>query len=291
MGVKWGRKADDKRDVNRVLSVCPTCAWPILEEVGQCIRCRPIAPPEPEDETSLDLDDEIVRTVAGQMPSMEIFSETQQVSSAEKRSELAWREAQLAARQRHRRERASRLPTFVAGIVIVLALVGAAALMTGGDKGGPTIDTPASDLPWRLVPIGQGSAVELPGAPVASTTGSQIGPGTRVSTNVPGAAIEVTAYRLEANMRGPGAAAIELLQARAADLGDDHVTGRIQQNRDRWGQAYDLTVTTDDSIARLRAVVVDSKLFFIETVGPQTTRTTQIFSRVINTLAPKAATA
>jgi hypothetical protein len=224
------------------------------------------------------------------MPSMAVFSETQQVSSAEKRSELAWREAQLAAKQRHRRERASRRPTLLAGLVVVVALVAAAVLLTNGDKGGLTDATPANELPWRGVVIGRGATVELPGEPVTSTTRSEIGTGSRVATSVPGGvSIAVTVYRVEAGMRGAGAAAMELLQARALELGDDQATGRIQQSRDRWGQGYDLSVITDQPIARLRAIVAGSELFLIELIGSQNTRTTQIFSRVVNTLTPKPA--
>jgi hypothetical protein len=275
--------------MNTVLSVCPTCAWPILEEVGQCLRCRPLAPPEPQ-EDSPDTLDEVARSVTGQMPSMAVFSETQQVSSAEKRTELAWREAQLAAKQRHRRERASRRPTLLAGLVVVVALIAAAVLLTNGDKGELTDATPANELPWRVVAIGRGATVELPGEPVASTTRSEIGTGSRVATSVPGGvSIAVTVYRVEAGMRGAGAAAMELLQARAVELGDDHATGRIQQSRDRWGQGYDLSVVTDQPIARLRAIVAGSELFLIEVSGSQNTRTTQIFSRVVNTLTPKSA--
>ena len=88
-------------------------------------------------------------------------------------------------------------------------------------------------------------------------------------------------------MRGAGAAAVDLLKARAAELGDNDAAKRIKQNRDRWGDAYDLSVINDEPIARLRVIVIGSTLFLIEVVGPQTARTGEIFSRVINTLVPK----
>jgi hypothetical protein len=54
------------------------------------------------------------------------------------------------------------------------------------------------------------------------------------------------------------------------------------------GQAYDRNVVvTDRPVARLRAIVVGSTVFVVEVVGPQTSRTTQIFSRVLNTLDPE----
>ena len=68
--------------MNRVLSVSPTCAWPILEEVGQCMRCRPLAPSEAQEklenlEVSASTLDEIARTVTGQMPSMAVSGSSQ----------------------------------------------------------------------------------------------------------------------------------------------------------------------------------------------------------------------
>jgi hypothetical protein len=280
--------ADDTRAMNRVLGVCPTCSWPILEEVGQCGRCRPLVPADAMEDEPQSIDDPITRTVAGQMPSMAVFSETQQVSSAEKRSELAWREAQIAAAQRRRRDRAARWPAMVAGIAVIAVLVGVAVALAANGPAQPTEATPSNDLPWRSVVIASGSTVELPGAPVVSTTASDIGIGARVATTVPGASIAVTLYRADYGMRGGAAAAIDLLSARAADLGDDHATGRIKQSRDRWGEAYDLSVVTDQPVARLRAIVAGPNLFLIEIVGSQNTRSTQIFSRVVNTLAPRS---
>ena len=141
-----------------------------------------------------------------------------------------------------------------------------------------------------MVAVDQSSTVELPGPAVASTVTSEIGSGSRVATSVPGATIAVTVYRSDYGMRGAGATAIDVLKARAVDLGDSSAASRIKQSRDRWGDAYDLSVVTDQPIARLRAIVVGPLLFVIEVVGPQTTRTTQIFSRVVNTLTPKSST-
>ena len=276
--------------MNRVLSVCPTCAWPVLEEVGQCVRCRPLATPENDDNAVDAFGYEIARSVTGQMPSMAVFSETQQASSAEKRSEQAWRRAQeAAAAKRHRRPKSSRWPQVLASVAIVVGMICVALLLPDKGTSEATLATPASDLPWRLVSIDQSSTVELPGPAVASTAVSDFGSGARVATNVPGASIAVTAYRADYGMRGAGAVAIDVLKARAIDLGDANPTSRIKPTRARWGDAYDLTVVTDQPIALLRAVVVGPALFVIETVGPQSTRTTQIFSRVINSLTPKSA--
>lgn len=267
--------------------MCPTCAWPILAEVGQCIRCRPLARPESVDEATLTIDDEIARNVTGQMPSMAVFSETQQVSAAERQAELAWQQAQLAVAQRRTRAPSDRLPIVIALLVVGAVIAVFLFVVRGGANDAPSLTTPSSELPWRSVAIEGGSSVELPGAPVTSSAMSEIGGGTRIATTVPGATIALSVFRADYGMRGAGATAIDLLKARAADLGDTNAGGRIKQNRDRWGDAYDLTVITDEPIARLRAIVVGQRLFLVEVVGPQTTRTTQIFSRVVNTLVPK----
>lgn len=266
--------------------MCPTCAWPILAEVGQCVRCRPFVSPELADEATLKVDDEIGRNVTGQMPSMAVFSETQQVSAAERQAELAWQEARLAVAQRRTRTSSDRLPIVIA-VLVVGAVIAAFFVVRGGGNDEPSLTTPSNDLPWRSVAIEGGSSVELPGVPVTSSTTSEIGGGTRIATTVPGATIALTVYRADYGMRGAGATATDLLRARAADLGDANAGGRIKPNRDRWGDAYDLSVITNEPIARLRAIVVGQRLFLIEVVGPQTTRTTQIFSRVVNTLVPK----
>ena len=275
--------------MNRVLTVCPTCAWPVLEEIGQCVRCRPLATPN-ADENAIDpVGNQIVRSVTGQMPSMAVFSETQQVSSAEKRSEQAWREAQQAASQRHRRGKSARLPQVLASVAIVAVVICVALLLPDKGSSEATLDTPANDLPWRVVALDQSATVELPGAAVASTAASDFGSGARVATSVPGASIAVTAYRSDYGMRGSAAVAVDILKARAIDLGDASPTSRIKQSRARWGDAYDLTVVTDQPIGLLRAIVVGPSLFVIETIGSQSTRTTQIFSHVINSLTPKSA--
>src|SRR5206468_3445234 len=105
---------------------------------------------------------------------------------------------------------------------------------------------------------------------------------------IPGATIAVSSYRADYGMRGPGAAATDLLNAKAADLGDLNAAGRIQQNRDRWGAAYDVNVIANGPVARLRVIVAGSTLYMIEVVGPQTARTNAIFSHVVNTLVPKS---
>ena len=284
--IKSDRSGDDTRDMNRVLTVCPTCAWPILEEFGQCVRCRPLATPETDEKIDC-VEDEIARKeIAGQMPSMAVFSETQQVSSAEKRSEQAWREARQAAAQRGLRKRAARWPQLVGSVAIVLAVITVAMLLPDKGKDEATLTTPANDLPWRTVAIDQSATVELPGTAVASTASSDIGTGSRVGAAVPGASVAVTVYRTDFGMRGAGAAAVDVLKARAVDLGDPNPISRIKQNRDRWGDAYDLTVMNGQPIARLRAIVVGPSLFVIETIGSQSTRTTQIFSHIVNSLTP-----
>ena len=284
--IKSGSAGDDTRDMNRVLSVCPTCAWPILEEFGQCVRCRPRATPEPPVDDSDLVDDAIARTVAGQMPSMAVFSETQQVSSAEKRSEQAWRDAQQTAAQRGTRKKAARWPQLLGSAAIIVAVIAVAMLLP--DKNSQaTSATPANDLPWRTVAVDSSMTVELPGEAVATTASSDIGTGSRVAASVPGASVAVTVYRSEFGMRGAGAAAIDVLKARAIDLGDTNAVTRIKPSRDRWGDAYDLTVINGQPVARLRAIVIGSSLFVIEMVGPQSTRTTQIFGHVVNSLTPK----
>ena len=89
-------------------------------------------------------------------------------------------------------------------------------------------------------------------------------------------------------MRGAAAAAGDVLKARAAELGEANVTGRIKQTRDRWGAAYDLSVVIGTQSARLRAIVADAGLFVIEVVGSDAERTAQIFSHVVNSLVPKS---
>lgn len=284
--VKKFHSADDTRNVSRTLAVCPTCAWPILPEVGQCVRCHPFVSPESTDEATPTIDDAIGRNVTGQMPSMAIFSETQQVSAAERQAELAWQQAQFSVAQRRTHAPSDRLPIVIA-VLVVGAVIAAFFVVRGGGNDEPSLTTPANDLPWRSVAIEGGSWVELPGVPVTSSTTSEIGGGTRITTTVPGATIALSMYRPDYGMRGAGATAADLLKGRAADLGDMNAGGRIKQNRDRWGDAYDLSVVTNEPIARLRAIVVGPRLFLIEVVGPQTTRTTQIFSRVVNTLVPK----
>jgi hypothetical protein len=242
--------------------------------------------PESADEIALTMDDEIARSVTGQMPSMAVFSETQQVSAAEKQSELAWQQAQLAVTRRRHRTATSRLPLVVA-VVVVAALFAAFFVVRGAGSDAPNLTTPANDLPWRSVAVYGGSTVELPGAATTSPISSEIGVGTRVSTTIPGLTVAVSAYRADYGMRGAGAAAMDLLRAKAADLGDYDAAGRIKKNRDRWGDAYDLTVIVDEPIARSRVIVIGSTLFLIEVVGPQTTRTADVFSRVVNTLVPK----
>jgi hypothetical protein len=241
--------------------------------------------PESAAEVSLTIDDAIARNVTGQMPSMAVFTETQQVSAAEKQSELAWQQAQRAVAQRGRRQPSGRMPLVVAGLVVV-ALIAAFFVVPRGENKEPSLTTPSNDLPWRSVTFYGGSTVALPGVPVTSSAVSDFGSGTRISTSVPGATIAVTVYRGDYGMRGAGVAAAELLKARATDLGDDNVAGRIKANRDRWGDAYDLVVLADEPIARLRAIVVGAKIFMIEVVGPQTERTGEIFSRVVNTFTP-----
>ena len=269
--------------MNRTLAVCPTCTWPILAEVGQCVRCRPLARADVPAET---IEEEIARTVGGQMPSMAVFSETQQASAAEKQLELAWRQAHDAVAQRRKKAATRRWPAVVA-VMVIAAVAGSFFVLRQGSSGEPTLTTPTNQLPWRGVVIESGATVELPGVAVSSTTTSEIGKGTRTATTVPGATVAVSTYRTDFGMRGAGASAIELLNARAADLGDVSSASRIKQNRDRWGDAYDLTVINDEPIARIRVVVVGTTLFMIEVVGPQTTRTSQIFSRVVNTLHPQ----
>ena len=241
---------------------------------------------ESADEIALTIDDKIARSVTGQMPSMAVFSETQQVSAAEKQSELAWQQAHLAVVRRRHRTPTGRMPLVVA-LLVVAALIAGFFVLRRGQNDGPSITTPSNDLPWRSVAIDGGSTVELPGVPRTSVASSEIGRGTRISTAVPGATIAVSTYRADYGMRGAGAAALDLLKARAAELGDNDAAKRIKQNRDRWGEAYDLSVITDEPIARLRVIVIDSTLFLIEVVGPQTTRTADIFGRVVNTLVPK----
>ena len=283
--IKKCAAADDTREVIRSLAVCPTCAWPILADVGACVRCRPSVSADADDPATLALEGEIARTVAGQMPTMAVFTETQQISAAEKQSELAWREAQLKVVQRRRHVPKDRFP-IVVGVVVVAALIAAFLLLRGGDNVAPSLATPANDLPWRSVVIESEATVELPGEPVVSTVTSEIGRGQRIATTVPGATIAVSVYRADHGMRGAGATAGDVLKARAAELGDADAGSRITQSRARWGDAYDLSVITDETIARLRAIVAGPRLFLIEVVGSQSTRTTQIFSRVINTLAP-----
>jgi len=272
--------------VNRTLAVCPTCAWPILAEVGQCIRCRPFATPESADESTLTIDDEIARSVSGQMPSMAVFRETQQVSAAERQSEFAWMQAQMAVKGRRSQTVARRLPVKVLGLVAIMAVAAAYFVLRGGGNE-PSSTTPANDLPWRSVAFDGGSTVELPGAPVTSSVNSDIGRGARIATTVPGATVAVTAYRGDYGMRGAGAAAVDLLKARADELGEHDAASRIKPTRDRWGDAYDLVVLAEGPAARLRAIVVGPSILLIEVVGSTTERNTQIFSRVVNTLVPK----
>jgi hypothetical protein len=242
--------------------------------------------PESADEISLTINDEIARNVTGQMPSMAVFSETQQVSAAEKQSELAWQQAQLAVARRRHRTPMGRLPLVVA-VLVVAGLIAGFFVLRRGENDGPSITTPSNDLPWRSVAIEGGSTVELPGVPRTSAISGEVGRGSRVSTAVPGATIAVSTYRGDYGMRGAGAAALDLLKARAAELGDNDAAKRIKPNRDRWGEAYDLTVIADEPVARLRVIVIGSTLFLIEGVGPQTSRTADIFRRVVNTLVPK----
>ena len=88
-------------------------------------------------------------------------------------------------------------------------------------------------------------------------------------------------------MRGAGAAAVDLLKTRADDLGDKDAGSRIKPNKDRWGDAYDVTVIAEGTAARLRAIVVGPTIVVIEVNGAQSERNSQIFSRVVNTLVPK----
>ncbi|MEO8693291.1 MAG: hypothetical protein ABI658_07220 [Acidimicrobiales bacterium] len=273
--------------MNRTLAVCPTCAWPILAEIGQCVRCRPFATPESADGPTPTIDDEIARSVAGQMPSMAVFRETQQASAAEKQSEFAWLQAQMAVKGRRVQGPARRAPVRILGLIAIVAVAAGYFVLRGGGGGELSPNTPSKDLPWRSVVFDGGSTVELPGVPVSSSTNSDIGRGTRTTAAVPGATVAVTAYRGDYGMRGAGAAAIDLLKTRAADLGDKDAGSRIKPNKDRWGDAYDLTVIAEGSAARLRAIVIGPTLLVIEIVGPQSERNSQIFSRVINTLVPK----
>ena len=246
------------------------------------MRCRPLAPADVPVET---IEEEIARTVAGQMPSMAVFSETQQASVAEKQVELAWRQAHEAVAGRRRKAATRRWPPVLV-VLVVAAVVAALFVSRLGRSDEPTLATPSNQLPWRGVALESGASVELPGAAVSSTTTSEIGRGARTTATVPGATVAVTTYRTDYGMRGAGATAIELLNARAAELGDSKSASRIKQNRDRWGDAFDLDVINGEPIARLRVVVVGPTLFLIEVVGPQTTRTSEIFSRVVNSLTP-----
>jgi hypothetical protein len=243
--------------------------------------------PDSAEETTLTVHEEIARNVTGQMPSMAVFSETQQVSSAEKQSELAWQQAQLAIAKRRSRAPSDRMPLVVA-VLVVVAVIAAFFVVRRGGSDAPSLTTPANDLPWRSVTIYAGSTVELPGVPVTSSVYSDIGGGTRIATTVPGLTVAVTSYRADYGMRGAGAAAVDILRARAVELGDNDAGSRIKKNRDRWGDAYDLTVIANEPIARLRAIVVGTTLFVIEVGGPQTERATLVFSRLVNTLAPKS---
>jgi hypothetical protein len=234
----------------------------------------------------LTVEAEIARNVAGQMPSMAVFTETQQVSAAEKQSELAWQQAQLAVARRHTRTASGRMPLIVA-VLVVAALLAAFFVVPRGENHEPSLTTPAKDLPWRSVAIDGGSTVELPGVAVNSSSDSAIGRGARTATSVPGATIAVTVYRGDFGMRGGGAAAVDVLKARAAELGEDNVSGRIKPNRDRWGDAYDLSVVSGAQVGRLRAIVAGASLFVIEVVGSPAERTGQIFSHVVNSLVPK----
>ena len=248
------------------------------------MRCRPFATPDSSENEALTIEAEIARNVTGQMPSMAVFTETQQVSAAEKQSELAWQQAQLAVAQRRTRTASGRMPLVVA-LLVVAALVAAFFVVPRGENHEPSVTTPANDLPWRSVAI-DGGSVELPGVAITSSSDSAIGRGARTATSVPGATVAVTIYRSDFGMRGAGAAAVDVLKARAAELGEANVSGRIKQNKDRWGDAYDLSVVSGTQNARLRAIVVGASIFVIEVVGSQAERTAQIFSHVVNSLVP-----
>jgi hypothetical protein len=100
----------------------------------------------------LTIDEEIGRQVTGQMPSMAVFSETQQVSAAERQAEMAWRQAQLAVAQRRTRAPSDRLPIVVA-VLVVGAVIAAFFVARGGSTDEPSLTTPSNDLPWRSVAI------------------------------------------------------------------------------------------------------------------------------------------
>ena len=284
--IKTGAVADDTREVNVSLGVCPTCAWPMVTDIGECVHCSQPESPGSGDAASLARDADINRSVTGQMPAMLVFSETQQASSAERRRKVAWREAENTFAKRRSKPRSYRLPTVLAGL-IVIGLLAAFFVLRGDGTGELTDSTPSDDLPWRIVTFSPSSTVELPGAPVVSVATSEIGDGTRVATSIPGAAVAVSSYRADYGMRGAGAVAVGLLQTRAGQLGDPTAASRVKQTRDRWGDAYDVSVIAGQPVARLRVIVVGSTLYLIEVVGPQTDRATQIFSRIVNTLVPK----
>ncbi|MEO5842911.1 MAG: hypothetical protein ABIQ73_11545, partial [Acidimicrobiales bacterium] len=81
--------------------------------------------PESADAPTPTMDDEIARNVAGQMPSMDVFRETQQVSAAEKQSEFAWLQAQIGVTQRRSKTTARRLPVRPIALVVTVAIVAA----------------------------------------------------------------------------------------------------------------------------------------------------------------------
>lgn len=232
------------------------------------------------------MDADVNRSVTGQMPAMLVFSETQQASSEERRRKVAWREAESIFAQRRSKPRSYRLHAVLAAVVVI-GLFAAFFVLRGDNTTNLATTTPSDALPWRSVTLSPSSTVELPGEPVVSTTTSEIGAGTRVATSVPGAAVAISSYYADYGMRNAGAAAAALLKSRAAQLGDPTAASRVKQTRDRWGDAYDLSVISGEPVARLRVIVVGSTLYLIEVVGPQTARSTQIFSRVINTLVLK----
>jgi len=241
----------------------------------------------PSRETAASAEEHVARTVAGQMPGMAVFTETQQASVVERRRAQVWRDAQIAYSSRSQKPSSlSRLPA-IAGVLLVVGLIAAFFVLRSDHQQQVSLTTASDDLPWRSVAFEPMSTVELPGAATVSSVTSEIGTGSRIATTIPGATIAVDTFRPDYGMRGSGATAMDLLKAKAADLGDDTAASRIRQNRDRWGTAYDVDVIADVPVARLRVVVVGATLYMIEVVGPQTPRTSAIFSHVINTLVPK----